>query len=621
MKKIFLTLVAVLCSAWAGAEGVRVASLFGDGMVVQRGQTIPVWGWGPTGERVTVTLNGRTRTTTVGSDGCWRVELPSMKAGGPYTLTAGGREVRDVMVGDVYLFSGQSNMELPVSRCMERVGDAVRGYSNANVRYVKLPPQYNYLRPEADCQTLGWQAVTPETAPAMSAVSYFAARYLQEAHGVAVGIINSSVGGTGVEAWMSRDTLLRHTEWTQELAGDKYRRANWVDSTRRAETARAAEWGRRAAASDPLSIHTLSRGDWHDVDLFSRWSTGYGTYWFRRTVVLTRGETGATVLHLGAMKDADSAFVNGHFVGTTPYEYPPRHYAVPAGVLHEGENEIVVRLTAEGGVPNFTRGKEYALAGHSLEDGWQMARGAVMEARPGQTYFVNTPTALYNAMIAPLGDVRLSGMVWYQGENNTGMKRGEYLSLFSSLVRCWRAQLGQDVPMVCVQLAGYMGQHEQPVAQSGWCEVRLAELAATERLPRVALATAVDLGESNDIHPQRKDELGRRVALQFGRMVYGSREVAEGPRMVKAERRGDKIVVTYSRETGALRRDFVAVRYAALTSGGYTWAEGRVVGPYTVEVSAPAGATQLRYAYDDFPRLTLYNVYGLPAPTQEVSVR
>lgn len=251
-----------------------------------------------------------------------------------------------------------------------------------------------------------------------------------------------------------------------------------------------------------------------------------------------------------------------------------------------------------------------------------MARGARLEAKPAQTYFANAPTALYNAMIAPLKDVRLKGAVWYQGENSTGIGRGRYAELLCSMVRCWRNQFGGALPLVVVQLAGYMGQHNDPLAESGWCNVRLDEADATRQLPRAALATAVDLGEGNDIHPQRKDELGRRVALQLRRLAYGDKGVAEGPRIAAARYTDGRLVADYDRTTGPLRRDFIPVRYAVeLTTGHWQWAEGRVTGDYRVEVPLAARPLRLRYAYDEMPRLSLYNIYGLPAPTEETNVK
>lgn len=643
MKRfITLSLFFFLVSVVALQAQIRLPRFFADGMVLQRDAPIRIWGWAPAGTAFDVSLSGHKVHVQSNAEGQWCVLLPKMKAGGPYELRVGDVCIRDVLVGDVFLCSGQSNMELPIRRCMDAVGAKVRDYTNTQIRYLKLPHQFNYVHPNNDVQTNGWQAVTPQNAGEMGALCYFLGRYLQEAKHVPVGIINSSVGGTRVACWMSRDTLLHHTLYQKELQQPKYFRSNWPDSVRRAETQRANEWEREMQRKDEISSRWRSPhydfAGWTTVDIFSNWTKNtnattlqsvsqtpiYGSYWFRQCLRLTADEAqGQALLRLGAMKDADSVFVNGRFVGFTSYEYPPRNYIVPSGVLHEGDNDIVIKLMAQGGHPNFTAGKLYQLEtanGQTKPLGrmWQMTRGAVMQAKPGSTYFVDTPTGLYNAMIAPLGQLAFKGVVWYQGESDQG-QAAPYSSLLSSLIRNWRHQFGrQQLPFVIVQLANFMQRHDAPLRSSGWCDIRQGQYVTTTTMPHVALATAIDLGEFNDIHPQRKDELGRRVALQMRRLAYGDKHlVAEGPRPLSAGRKADKIVVRYDRGTGNI------VASASLT--GFTLVEqgkdpvaanAQTVDAHTIEVDVPAGYNPqaLRYAYDDNPVLSVYNEIGLPSP-------
>lgn len=641
MRHTLAILLLAVSSVMAQAQ-VRLSGIFSDGMVLQRGCRIPVWGFGPRGEMVSVRLNGREVRTTVGRDGTWKVYLPKQRAGGPYTLRVNDIEVHDVLVGDVFLCTGQSNMELPVRRCMDRVADRVAGYNNPRLRYVKIPHQYNYVQPNADIHTLGWQKATPQTIQEMGAVAFFAGRHVQEDKDVPIGLINSSVGGTGVECWMSRDTLLRHAEWVAPLQDRKYSQIDWVDSVRRAENRASWAWDLRIATHEAELEAQAWRGggysyrSWMPVDIFSRWASGekghiYGSYWFHNAFELNTAvdSTSTFTLRLGAMKDADSVFVNGYFVGTTSYEYPPRIYSVPGRYLRKGHNDVVIKLIAQGGYPNFTRGKLYQLeAGDTtvvLSEGWTMRRGAQLEARPTSTYFVNTPTGLYNAMIAPLQDFPIRGCVWYQGENNTGMTRRTYASMLTSMARCWRNQFHSDFPFVVVQLAGFMSRHAEPLQQSGWCNVRLAQGDVANTLPHSALATAIDLGESNDIHPQRKDELGRRVALQWERLCYGDdKSPAEGPRPVSARLHKNRIVILFDHRTGRLdaRRPLSGIAVAG-PEGRFVWAEARVTGKYRIEVALPQGITPtiLRYAYDDYPELSIYNTEGLPAAGFQVDIR
>ena len=648
MKRIFSVFFLALFGAVLALQAqVRLPRFFADGMVLQRGEPIPVWGWAPAGTSFEVTLGRHRAKVVADASGRWEVTLPKMKAGGPYELRAGEVCLHDVLIGDVYLCSGQSNMELPVRRCMDVVASQVKDYANSQVRYLKLPHQYNYVRPNEDVQTQGWQSVSPSTCGEMGALCYFLGRNLQESAGVPVGIVNSSVGGTRVACWMSRDTLLRHPEYVGELSRRKYFQQDWPDSISRLEAVRSREWEREMQRKDTVSVSWRTPGhsfaSWPVIDIFSRWAQDvpaggteshgpriYGAYWFRHTVLLS-GEQAErkALLRLGAMKDADSVFVNGHFVGSTSYEYPPRNYTVPAGVLRRGENEIVVKLMAQSGMPNFTQGKLYQIETADgnvvpIDRHWQMARGAVMEAKPGSTYFVDTPTGLYNAMIAPLRQFPFRGVVWYQGESDQG-QAAPYGSLLCSLIRNWRNQFNRPrLPFIVVQLAGFMQRHDQALQSSGWCDIRLRQYETAVSMPYTSLATAIDLGEYNDIHPQRKDELGRRVALQIRRAVYGEKKlVAEGPRPLSAKRVDNKIVVSYAPSTGRIApSDHLDGFTVAAADHRYVSAKGRTVGDHTVEVNIPSGMNpvSLRYAYDDYPVLSVFNTDSLPSPAFSLPV-
>jgi len=617
---------------------LRLPSFFSDGMVLQRNTKIPVWGWTNPNEQVTVTLNGKEAVCHADADGKWKVYLPKMKEGGPYTLKAksgagNAVTVNDILIGDVFLCSGQSNMELPISRCMDAVSGKVKDYSNANVRYLKIPQQYNYIEPNEDMKSESWQKITPQTCGNMGAVSYFTGRYLQEAENVPIGIINSSVGGTKVECWMDKETLSSFPEYTEELKNRKYHQPNWVDSIRSIETKAGNEWERQCIVNDPI-INNWTKPDydfssWKETDIFSHWENGHGSYWFRKVVNIPRELAGKqAVLRLGAMKDADFVFVNGKAVGNTSYEYPPRIYTVPSGLLHEGSNDIMIKLVSQNGTANFTKDKLYQLEidGQTipLDEKWMMARGSEMPSKPYSTYFVDTPTGLYNAMIAPFEDFAISGAVWYQGESNCGNPQ-TYASLLEKMVGCWRKQFNKDFPIVIVQLANYMQRHDQPLQNSGWCSIRQAQLEASEDIDKAAIATAVDLGEWNDIHPQRKDELGRRVAMQLEKLVYKNKDiVAEGPHPVSAKLKGDKVILKFDKKTGKLRSSSNLSSIALAGSDGvYHWANAKTEGDYAVSVDVPYGMSpkSLRYAWDDDPLLSIFNMESLPAPMFQIEIK
>ena len=508
-------------------ETVRLPRFFSDGMVLQRDRRIPVWGWAKQGTKVTVTLNGKKASAVTDAMGRWKILLPKMKAGGPYELTVNERVIHNVLVGDVYLCSGQSNMELPIRRCMDVVSEMVRDYANDRIRYLKLPHQFNYLQPDSDVYIRPWQNITPENCSEVSALCYFMARELQTETNVPIGIINSAVGGTQVQAWMPQQVLEQFDDYRSEFQHSKHHLAHWTDSVGRQEQRAFHQWEKQMNERDTVLHHWRQEGydfaAWQPVDIFGDWSGGKnGSYWFHFSVILPDSLAGKTaLLRVGAMKDADSTFVNGQYVGNTTYEYPPRKYNVPARLLHAGRNDILVRLMSQSGRPTFTPRKLYQLEvgnqvfpfAHSAT----MAVGCTMPPRPASTYFVDCPSALYNAMIAPLRDFPVRGIVWYQGESNIDNTH-QYADYLAALAASWRRQQGREVPFVIVQLPRYDTPND-PSDQEGWARIRQEQYVASQRIPNAALILLMDTGEDNDIHPQDKHIVGHRVAQQMLRFI------------------------------------------------------------------------------------------------------
>lgn len=647
MKKIFLlTLMLVACTLMqAQGSSLNLPRFFADGMVLQRDAKIPVWGKGLAGSQVIVTLNGKTVKTKVLPDGTWKVYLPKMKAGGPYTLTVTQKtslsdaverletKVNNVLIGDVFLCSGQSNMELPIRRCMDVVGDMVKDYSNDQIRYLKFPHQFNYVRPNDDVQCLPWQNITPQNCAEVSGICYFMARALQAEYGVPIGIINSAVGGTQVQAWMPHDVLAQFPGYDKELAKPKYHQENWVDSVRRAENRAGFEWERQMMAADTVVNKWRAEGydfsQWKTVDMFSNWSNHKnGSYWFHTSIDLPADLAGQkAVLRFGAMKDADTIFVNGQYVGNTTYEYPPRVYTVKEGILRAGKNDIVVHLMSQSGMGNFTKGKLYQLeVGEkvfTIAPQLQMAVGSIMPRKPASTYFVDTPTGLYNAMIAPLQDFPVKGMLWYQGESNLG-NTSIYADCLEAMVAAWRKQFKKDFPVVIMQLPGYMSKHEKPV-ETSWTQIREQQYLAAQRIKGATLAPTFDTGEYNDIHPQDKRTAGDRAAWQMMKVAYGEKSPrTDVPKPVSAQIEGGAAVITFA-ETGSglmVKGDRLK-DFAIRVNGKYQWAEARIVGSNQVAVTLPESmvATTVRYGWDDYPQPSLYNNEGMPVPQFQIEVK
>lgn len=639
---IVLLFIAILSQPMLAQ--LRLPGIFSDGMVMQRFAPVPVWGWGKAGEKVKVTIGDKAKTVKVGKDGKWNVSMPELPAGGPYrlTVTEKGNNPQtlaiDLFIGDVFLFSGQSNQELPIRRCMDNktVAETAKVYTNDNIHYLKLPHQFDFATPKEDCIAPKWVTINPQTAAEIAAVSYFVGKEIQEYAKVPVGIINSSVGGTRVEAWMSYANLSQFPEYKEILKDRKYHQKNWVDSVRNAENEAIRAWNARREQSDTILSRWQKPGydfsSWKPVDIFSQFFTKgkpHGTYWFRTTFHLSKADVEANkgvkaLIRLGAMKDADVTFVNRKRVGNTTYEFPPRKYSFDSSILHEGENEVVVQLVAEKGLPNFTKGKLYQLELKDttilLADGWQMAVGANMEPCPPSTYFVDTPVGLYNAMIHPLGQLYIRGMVWYQGEANTG-RPFHYQEYLTAMIDEWHTQFPtirqskSPWPSVIVQLAGFMGRHDKMI-KSGWCDLRAQQFAichpaltsSLKPADNAVFATALDCGEANDIHPQSKPVVGHRIALQLMKHVYGENVVSEGPVPVRCERKDGRIVITFSAETGKLRPFDDGIAH---TSGDYE---------LTVDVKAMENAKSSTYgisgntfcyAHDEFPLCTIYNEDGI----------
>lgn len=617
MKRIIVLLLLITVNAsWLFAqEALRVPAFFANGMVLQRDVKNPVWGWGTAGSVVTVSFNDKTVKANVASDGTWKVYLPKMKACSEpqdmvITMKAKGQDavtsytVNGILIGDVFLCSGQSNMELPIRRCMDRVADLVKDYSNNQIRYLKFPHQYNYVRPNDNVRTMGWQDITSQNCAEVSAICYFMARELQEEKNVPIGIINSAVGGTRVESWMPKDVLKTFPKYADEFDKLKYNQTNWPDSVNRAEMRAFRDWENEMMSADSV-VNRWRDADydfsgWTKTSIFDNWSKGKnGSYWFRFTVNVDDADAAkAAVLRMGAMKDADTIFVNGKYVGNTTYEYPPRIYKVKEGILRKGENEIMVHLMSQSGFPNFTKGKLYQLEVggkiYKVSEEAQMCCAKEMHRRPSSTYFVDCPSGLYNAMIAPLRDFQFKGILWYQGESNLGMN--DYAQYLAAMVDSWRKQFRSQLPIVIMQLPGYMTRHTEPVKQSGWCDIREQQRIASRIIPKSALGTTLDTGEWNDIHPQDKQVAGHRAALQMRKLAYGEKNLeSEGPRALSAKRQFDGSVVVV----------FSDGQKKVVKESTVTWS---IVGD------------KLRYCYDDYPVPEIFSKDGIPTPQFEIPI-
>ena len=544
---LVLTLLAGAAVTFAEAK-VSLPSILTDGMVVQRERPVRIWGQADPGEKVEVkVVKGRSVTTEADASGEWSVELPPLKPGGPYTITVNDITLSDVLSGDVFLCSGQSNMELPVSRVTDMFADEISGYSNPKIRQVIVPKEVEFHAPLPDMKPVRWTPVDSANVMQFSALAYFFAKDLYERTGIPVGVINSSWGGTPVEAWISEEYLAPFSRVLNEkriYEDDVYR-----DQIKSLERVNFNRWNNTLWLSDPglkapvkWYEKDFDDSSWAVVDLISgeaenggfsdgcdmlgerrgsKWATdGYsrinGSHWFRKSVDLPSDAAAQpAVLRLGCIVDADSVYVNGRFVGTTSYMYPPRIYTVPAGVLREGENNVTVRLISNSGEAHFVAEKPYMLIvggkDYSLEGPWRYHLGAPMPSAPGMEFYCYKPTVLYNSMINPLKNLPLAGVVWYQGESNVD-KRNEYAVLLKTMIKNWRDAFGDSrLPFYVVELADFLHPSDRS-GRNAWAEMREFQAKAAAETPGVTLIKNRDLGEWNDIHPLDKKTLGHRVA-------------------------------------------------------------------------------------------------------------
>jgi sialate O-acetylesterase len=640
MKKNILLSVCLAFALSATAE-VRLPQLVSTGMVLQRNAPVKIWGWAAPQEKVSVRLLKARQEAVANAQGEWEVTLKELPVGGPYTITITASNtltVKDVLVGDVWICSGQSNMETPVSRVMSMFGDEIRNYSNPNIHYVKIPLTYNFHAPQTDVPPCNWVDLTPETAQDYSAVAYFFAKEMYEKTGVPVGIINSSVGGSPAEAWISEEALQPFPALINDMRicqSDEF-----VAEMQRLGALPGRRWhtvlnGQDKGLNDAVkwSSPACNDRDWQTTDLLDNsWGRNglypaNGVFWFRKEVEIPADWANQAVrLFMGRIVDADSVFVNGVFVGTTGYQYPPRNYSVPPGILKAGKNLIAVRLVSSNGFPEFVKNKPYKMVFNnreiSLEGQWKYKTGALMPAASGGGItFQYKPTGLYNAMIYPLKRFAAKGFLWYQGESNTG-RAAEYYDLMSALIRDWRGLWQAELPFLIVQLANFM---EPALLQqnSGWADLRDVQLQLAQTIPNTGLAVAIDLGEWNDIHPLNKKDVGKRLALQAQKLAYGEKIVSDGPVYQSSKIEGNKIVISFKEGTNNLRPVDTLKGFAiAGADGVFKLAKATMQGKQIIvwcdEISAP---TAVRYAWANNPDgANLYNTEGLPASPFQLTI-
>ncbi|MGF7038565.1 sialate O-acetylesterase [Mucilaginibacter lappiensis] len=637
LKRLFPVICCVLsCFPLYGA--VRLPQLVGNGMVLQRDARVNIWGWAAAGEKVSISFRGNYHTVA-DKNGGWKIVLPAMKPGGPYIMDIRASNhiiLNDILIGDVWFCSGQSNMVLPMERVKERYPEEIASANYPEIRNFFVKTESDVTRLHDDLLPGKWIKADPENILSFGAASWFFAKKLYQKYHIPIGIINSSVGGTPVQAWISEGSLKEIAPYNSRLS--QFHNTSFMDSVTKVNALANNQHN-----SSPVKNDKGLNGakTWYDTAYVPRnwhhfWLPGYwddqgvknlnGVVWFRKEIILPTSVQGQPAkLFLGRIVDADQTYVNGKSVGNITYKYPPRRYNVPAGLLKPGKNVIVVRVLNTSGKGGFVPDKPYHLnIGNEVIDlrgEWLYQVGQVFS--PADTYTPpvftaqNEPTGLYNTMVAPVINYTIKGLLWYQGESNAD-KAAEYGRLLEALIADWRSRWNQgDVPFIYAQLPNF-NEVEYSPAQSDWARLREGQLKALS-VPNTGMAVTIDAGEWNDIHPLNKKDVGERLAIAAENVAYGEKNiVASGPIYQSAVVKGSRIAVSFKNTgSGLVIHDGTELEQFAIAGADkkFVWAtaiiEGDKVIVWNEKVINPL---YVRYAWADNPEgANLYNKEGLPA--------
>ena len=615
MKNALRSLVIVgllMCISQPLNAKIRLPKLISDCLVLQRDVPLKIWGWADVGEKVTIRLDGNYYETEADLNGDWLVTLPPHKAGGPFLLEVNEIAIRDVLIGDVWLCSGQSNQETPIHRLTEMFPE-INVSNNHMIRHYKVPTQDSkeYLQEEI-AGNAQWHSGVASEVMNWTALAYFYAVEAYEKTGVPQGMLVSSLGGSAIESWIGQE----HLKEFPQLLLDK-------------EALNGFEQAKKDKGEGKWNQWDWDDSDWKTMQMPGTWRENglnvRGTVWMRKDFEIPESMEGRHAkLSMGTLVHNDAVFVNGVYVGSTGYEYPPRRYQIPAGVLRKGKNTIAVRLNAPAGNGEFIKDKPYKIIGDvaeiDLTGSWKYKVGLDMDDVTPYAERLknrnNVGSGLYNGMIYPIRNYQVRGTIWYQGESNAG-NTSRYAELVSSLITNWRELWNMpEMPFLLMQLPNFMQKHDKPT-DSGWARIREAQLQAFKTIPNTALAVTYDVGEWNDIHPLNKKDMAKRLFLGARKVVYGEKLVYAGPVYKDMKVEGNKIIITFTETGRGLMAKGGILKHFAIAGEDrrFVWADAVIRGNKVIvsskDVKQPVA---VRYAWSDNPKdANLCNKEGLLA--------
>jgi sialate O-acetylesterase len=630
LKRLIVISFCLITTCFVNAQ-IKLSQIIRDSMVLQRDAKINIWGWASKGEKVTVKFNGKTYHTKTNDESKWMLQLAPMKAGGPYNMEISGKNkivFHNILIGDVWVCAGQSNMEHQMKLHNVYYSKEIASANYPEIRQFKIADVTNLISPQQDLPSGSWKYANPTDVKDFSAVAYFFAKALYEKYHVPIGIINASWGGVPIESMMSEESLQSFPNILKTVKKNK-------------DTAYVNETNRKAFAATQAIKKPEDKGiterwfdtsytpkEWHRIAIPGYWEDQGvkdldGIVWYRKEINVPASMTNVSAkVFFGRIVDADELYINGVKVGSTGYMYPQRRYTIPDGVLKPGKNLFVIRVTNNSGKGGFVPDKPYELiAGNDTIDltgYWQYKVGAVFTSQDlSKTIALqNQPTALYNSMIAPLINYNLKGFVWYQGESNTG-KPNEYAKLQPAMINDWRSKWKDgQIPFLFVQLPGFMDYSYLP-SQSEWAEFREAQ-AKSLAVPNTAMAVAIDLGEWNDVHPNRKKPVGDRLALAAEKIAYNENIVYSVPTYQSQTIEGNKIIISFTNVgSGLTTSDGEPLAGFAIAGDDkkFVWANAKIEGDKIVVWSDSVPSPKyVRYAWADDPvNPNLINKENLPA--------
>ncbi len=607
-----------------------VSPIFGDNMVMQKGKPNTIWGWSQPGDAVRVDIGGHTAQATADKNGRWQVKLLPPDAAGPWVMRVAGRAqaltIKNILVGDVWIGGGQSNMALPLK--FARDGDAeVKAANEPEIRYFNVSGHAAYHH--TDIIQGAWKVVSPDTADSMSAVGYYFARKLHDEVHVPIGLVVDAVGGTPAESWTSAQSLATLKDFDPALA-----------ELKRLADSGAPEYGN-------FVMHWYDR---YDMGLKGNWKdpgfddTGWkpvtvpggfaelgvpdtpALVWFRREITLPDPlPSGHAVIALGSIERMDTVYINGTEVGSSAWVENPRLYSIPPALLKPGRNVIAVRVLKTKPAGGFLSKPDelYLKLGDGskaqLAGAWKGQLS--VDARPPQPLpmaYENwpvMPAVLYEGMLAPIAPIAVRGVIWYQGEQNSD--RGyQYRKILPVTIKDWRNLFQQpDLPFYVAGLPAFQPRQATPT-DDGWADLRESQALTVASVSNTCLAVTIDTGEADNIHPKEKKPVGDRLAACALAGTYGRPVVASGPTLASVDRLPGALRLHFAHADGGLtlKGDMLGEFSVAGDDGQWAWAEAKLDGD-TVVVSSPAVAhpVVVRYAWQSNPKATLFNGAGFPA--------